>query len=305
MMFQSVDDVRYLIVSPVKDEARFLEETLRSVATQTIKPIGWVIVDDGSNDNSPQIIDKFAKDRPWITLVKTDRKTARQPGSSVIKAFNLGYAQAQDENYDFIIKLDCDLRFDTRYFEKILKKFNENPRLGIASGVYLEDNGQGWKPIKMPTYHAAGASKVIRKKCFDQIGGFIPHKGWDTVDEIKAQSLGWETGHFSEAIFFHLKNEGSGIGRLKTNIMLGEISYLTGSSKLFFLFKIVHRAILGRPIILNALFMFLGYMKALALRKELLVTREEAEHYRNLVLGRLKKRVKASVSIHKRQGQYN
>lgn len=302
-MPRSLEDLRYLIISPVKDEAAFVEETLVSVAAQTIKPTRWIIVDDGSNDETPEIITRFAVNYPWISLVKTERKAERQPGSPVIKAFNLGFKQARDVDYDFVVKLDCDVRFDNQYFEKILLKFEENPKLGIASGIYLENKGRGWNPIIMPAYHAAGASKVIRKKCFEQIGGFIPHKGWDTVDEIKAQSLGWETTHFPEAAFFHLKNEGSGIGRFRTNIMLGEISYLIGSSKLFFLLKVIHRSVVDRPIILGGLMIFWGYIKALALRKELLVTSEEARYYRNLLIRRLWDNIKSIVYSNKRMEQ--
>jgi biofilm PGA synthesis N-glycosyltransferase PgaC len=141
--------------------------------------------------------------------------------------------------------------------------------------------------VEMPEYHAAGASKVIRRECFERIGGFVVEKSWDTVDEIRAQVNGWDTGHFPDIQFYHLKNEGSGIGQLRTAAMLGEVSYLTGWSKAFFLAKAIRRLVTGRPFVLGSVMMMCGYWKALLLRKQPLVSDEEARHYRRLLAARL------------------
>ena len=281
------DGYNYIIVSPVKDEDKYIEYTIQSVIEQTIMPGKWIIVDDGSRDRTSEIIANYSNRYKWIQTLKLRRNSQRQPGSAVIHAFNWGYKIVDNENFDFIVKLDCDLRFGADYFERLIKEFHEESRLGIASGAYLERHGESWASVKMPDYHAAGASKVIRKKCFKEIGGFMPAKGWDTIDEIKAQIKGWKTCHFPELRFYHLKHEGSGIGFCQTNVMLGEIYYRTGGSMLFFILKVMHRMLYGRPFIISGIMMLYGFMKQLVLRGKLLVSEEEARFYRRLLNRRI------------------
>ena len=277
----------YILISPVKDEELYIEQTLESVINQTIKPSKWIIVDDGSSDRTPEIIDSYRKRFDWIEVLRIDRDTARQPGSPIVNAFNRGYHLVKDSDFDFVVKLDCDLRFASDYFEELLQKFEKDPRLGIASGIYLEDHGRGWNAVEMPSYHTAGACKFMRKECFSQIGGFVVAKGWDTVDEIRAQMKGWRTRHFKELTMYHLKNEGSGIGFLKTNAMHGEIFYMTGGSKLFFFAKVLHRIFAGRPVLMGGIMLSYGYLKPFLKRKQRLVNKDEARFYSNLLLSRL------------------
>ena len=139
----------------------------------------------------------------------------------------------------------------------------------------------------MPAYHAAGASKVIRRKCFEEIKGFVVAPGWDTVDEIRAMARGWKTGHFRDLQMKHHKPEGSGVGLIRTSMMHGEIYFLTGGSRLFFLLKIVHR-IASQPYLLNALALWWGYLRAVLNHKGRLVTPEEAICYQALLHKRLR-----------------
>jgi glycosyltransferase involved in cell wall biosynthesis len=277
----------YILISPAKDEEKYITETLESVVSQTIKPSKWIIVDDASSDRTPEIIADYQKRFPWIQVVKVERTTSRQPGSPVVNAFNRGYDLIKDSDFGFVVKLDCDLRFAPDYFEKLLDEFGKDPRLGIGSGVYLENHEKGWNPVKMPSYHTAGACKFIRKECFVEMGGFVAAKGWDTIDEIRAQMRGWHTRHFPELHMIHLKNEGSGIGFIKTNAMHGEIYYMTGGSKLFFIPKVIHRMLKGRPFILGGIMVFYGYLKPLLQRRKRLVTESEAQFYSSLLLSRL------------------
>lgn len=287
----------YIIVSPVKDEEHYIEDTIKSVIGQTVLPYKWIIVDDGSIDNTAKIIEKYCKNYSWIELIRLSRGTQRLPGSGVINAFNAGYELIKDTDYDYIVKLDCDLRFDHDYFERLISKFNENKKLGIVSGVYMEKRGDTWEVIKMPIYHAAGASKIIRKECFRQIDGFVSCRGWDTVDEIRAQARGWETCHCEGSKFYHLKPEGAGIGQLKTNVLHGEVFYLTGGSRCFLLLKIIHRILFGRPILIAGLMMFWGYLRPFIQRKKLLVNSEEARSYKLLLNRRILNKVNQLVSL--------
>lgn len=296
--------MKYAVVSPVKDEERYVEHTLRSMASQTLKPVCWIIVDDGSCDRTPELIERSARENSLIHFVRNPRGQKRQPGSAVIRAFNRGYEELKtlDVHYEFIVKLDCDLSFEPDYFKKLLAHFETDTKLGIASGVYLEArDGINWREIEMPSYHAAGASKVIRRACWEQIGGFIPSRGWDTVDEIRAMTRGWRTTNFRELQMKHWKIEGTGIGPMRTKAMHGEIYYLTGGSKLFFLLKVVHQ-MKARPLLVGALAMLWGYLWAVLSARERLVTINESNCYRALLNSRITGRLKGLFRATETQG---
>lgn len=283
------DRCRYIIISPVKDEEKHIETTIRAVMGQTIRPCLWVIVDDGSRDRTPTVCDSYAAKVSWIKTLRIQRDAPRQPGSAVIYAFNRGlqYLREQGIDFDFIVKLDGDLDFAPDYFERLLARFRYDRRLGIASGTIFEPNGTGWSAAKSPPYHARGAAKMVRKDCFEAIGGFVPSRGWDTIDEIRAQVRGWTTRHFPELTLYHLKPIGSGIGQLRTNLLDGEIHYLTGGGILFFILKVVHRIVYGRPFFLGSIAMLGGFLWAWLAGKKRLVSNTEARFYRQLLNQRI------------------
>ncbi len=284
---------RYIVITPVKDEERYVDLTLGSMTNQTVKPVLWILVDDGSKDRTPEFIRSYANSHPYILLLSHPKSGERRLAFGEVRAFNWGLDFIGSVEYDFIVKLDCDLSFDSDYFQQLLERFRQDERLGIASGIYLERNNAGdWKEIVMPPYHAAGACKVMRRACFEDIGGFIPAPGWDTVDEIKAMTRGWTTTHFSELRMMHHKREGSSIGAVNTGVMQGEAYYRAGGSKIFFVLKVLHR-ISVRPYFINAVAVVWGYVRAMVKRKQLLVTETEARYYKALLLGRPKARIKS------------
>jgi glycosyltransferase involved in cell wall biosynthesis len=288
-------ELKYVIVSPVKDEAKFVEATLQSVTDQTRKPERWVIVDDGSKDETRALIRKYASFN-FIQVIETNRTARREPGTGVIRAFNHGYDAVKDGTWDVIVKLDCDLEFPPDYFERILTRMEADPRLGIVSGVYSELQSSGeWRTIEMPAYHAAGACKVIRRDCFEQIEGFVCSRGWDTVDEIRAMNLGWKTTHFPDLVMRHLKPEGSGVGTLRTCVLHGEVYYRTGGGPLFFAAKLLHRA-LQKPPFIGAAALAYGYLKPRFNGSGLLVSKAEASLYNSLLRQRLLGRKTTSIS---------
>lgn len=289
--------MNFLVISPVKDEEQYVERTLCSMVAQTLRPVRWIIVDDGSCDQTPRIVENFAVRHDFIQFIKSPHRGPRQPGSAVIQAFNRGYEAVKEINYDFVVKLDCDLSFEADYFERMMEVFAADPKLGIASGIYLESpDGNEWTEVEMPSYHAAGCSKVMRRPCFEQIGGFVPSRGWDTVDEIRAMARGWRTGHIPDLKMKHWKREGAGIGTLRTSLMHGEIYYLTGGSKLFLLLKVLHR-MKCRPLVIGGLALLWGYARAALGRQEPLVTAEEARRYRSLLNSRITGTLKNLIPV--------
>ena len=277
----------YILVSPVKDEEKYIERTIKSVLHQTTRPSRWIIVDDGSRDRTKAIVEELASQRKWVTLLPLATDAAREPGSGIIRAFNAGFQLIKDLPFDFIVKFDCDIDFPPDYFAQLIERFEREEKLGIASGVYLEEKKGAWVRVKMPTYHAAGQTKMVRAKCFAEIGGFVASRGWDTVDEIMAQALGWETRHFEELYFYHLKKEGSGIGFLRTNIMHGEIYYLTGGSKRFFVLKLIHRLILGKPFFIGGLLLLWGFVRTSFSGRPKLVNPVQEDLYQRLLNRRI------------------
>jgi poly-beta-1,6-N-acetyl-D-glucosamine synthase len=281
---QTIGD--YVVISPVKDEERYFEQTIKALSKQTIRPAEWIIVDDGSCDRTPQIIEAACKEFDWIVHLRINRDAARKLGLAEIRAFDAGYKFASDHEYGFVVKLDGDVDLPHDYFEQMIARFQERDKLGIASGMYLEQRNDKWETTKMPLYHAAGAAKMVRTQCFKDIGGFPLFPGWDTADEIKAWAKGWETRHFPEIQFHHLKPEGSLQGPA-THILHGEIYYVCGGGKGFFLFKVVERMMSGKPFLLGGVLLLYGYLRALVASRPKLVTPDEAELYRKLLNERI------------------
>jgi poly-beta-1,6-N-acetyl-D-glucosamine synthase len=287
----------YVVVTPVRDEARFIGDMVDSVLRQSHLPLLWVIVDDGSSDGTLQIVQERTRGLDWVTVLCTG-SSKRQLGSAEVLAFQRGLATIDAATpYDYIVKLDGDLRLPSDYFEHLLRAMQARPRWGIASGVYSEQQGvdaegaDTWQVVSMPSYHAAGASKVVRRPCFEEMGGFVARKGWDTVDEVRAGLRGWHTGHVPDLVFQHLKPEGQAMGPLQTHRFHGEIYYQTGGGWLFLWVKVAHRMWAGRPWLLGGLAMLWGFVMPTVLRRERLVTAEEARFYRDLLNQRLVGRV--------------
>jgi len=245
----------YVVISSVRDERAFVERTLDSVCKQTARPECWVIVDDGSTDGTREILEHPAAAHSWIRLARVEGGGPRQTGSRVIQNLQAGCELIRDEAFDFVVKLDCDLDIPPGYFEKLLQKFHEDPKLGIASGIYLEQGEGKWVPIGMSSYHAAGAMKMMRAECYRDIGGFVAAPGWDAVDEIKAQVKGWRIGHFSDLHVLHLKDEGSGVG--------------------------------FRRMSAGSIAMIVAYFKCVVRRRSKLVKAEEAKYYRRMLNRRM------------------
>jgi len=186
-------DIQYVIITPVRDEALYIEKTIESVASQTIKPVEWVIVNDGSTDDTGKIIDQYSKNYPWMHIIHRENRGFRKSGGGVIEAFYDGYNSLKSKDWDFIVKLDGDLSFKQDYFEGCFERFRANPKLGIAGGTICHLINGILKPEKNPQFHVRGATKIYRKVCWDAIGGLIKAPGWDAVDEVKANMLGWHS----------------------------------------------------------------------------------------------------------------
>lgn len=277
---------KYIIISPVRNEEKYIERTIQSVINQTVKPSEWIIVNDGSTDRTRDIIEKYAQKFFWIRKVDLKDKGFRA-GKGPAEAFNEGLRHIKFD-YEFIINLDGDVSFDPNYFEKLFKKFEKNPKLGIASGKsYYLENG---KVIlhRCADTSTMGPSKVYKKQCFKEIGGALANNiCWDMIDDLKAQMKGWQTRSFRDIKFIHYKRIGFGQGNMiKTQIRAGQILYSYGYHPLFIVAKGVYR-ILDKPYVIGGLAIICGYFKALIKREKQIEDKEMIKFLRRQQLEKL------------------
>lgn len=258
-MDKKTKEVKYIIISPVRNEEKFIERTIHSVISQTVQPITWVIVNDGSRDKTEDIVRTYLSEYTWIKLTNLPDRGCRKGGSGVIEAFYVGYNIIKNLNYDFIVKLDGDLSFERDYFEKLFEKFYSNSKLGIAGGYVYDFVKNNLRPHVFPAHHVRGCVKTYRKECFEEIGGLLSTLGWDGIDEMKAQMRGWKTRSFRELRVIHYRPMGS-VGGILRGRLRGAISACKmGYHPLFMIGRCLRRMIIDKPYIIGGLVMILGF----------------------------------------------
>jgi len=256
---------RYVIITPARDEEKYIEATIECVCRQTILPEEWVIVDDGSTDRTGEILDRVAAQLPWMRVIHRGNRGFRKPGGGVMEAFYEGYNSLQRNDWDFILKLDGDLSFAPEYFEKCFEYFRRDPNLGIGGGEIYHNISGKLKLEKTPKFHVRGATKLYRKACWEAIGGLWPATGWDTIDEVKANKLGWKTCAFADLHLLHYRFTGSEGGLLQDKVKHGMVCYISRYHPLFVVSSCFYR-IIQKPYIIGAVAVLYGYLKAHLIR---------------------------------------
>jgi poly-beta-1,6-N-acetyl-D-glucosamine synthase len=254
-----VGPTKYVVISPVRDEEAYLTFTIESMIAQTARPCEWVIVNDGSTDGTGAIIDKYAAQYPWIRAVHRLNRGFRKAGGGVVEAFNDGLNALSTNDWDFIVKMDGDLTFESAYFEKCLERFHREPRLGIGGGVicYIENGVKRFEPS--PEFHVRGATKIYRRDCWEAIGGFWPAPGWDTMDEVKANMLGWGTRSFPDLHLRHHRYTGTADGVWAGLVKNGRANYVCGYHPLFMLAKCCIR-LPKKPYVIGSIGLLYGFL---------------------------------------------
>ncbi len=251
--------VKYVIITPARDEEAFIEKTIASVVSQSILPLCWVIVNDGSRDRTGEIIDAYAAKYPWIIARHRPNRGFRQAGGGVIATFYDGYEQLPSAKWDFLVKLDADLSFSADYFERCFAEFAADPKLGIGGGgIYHEEKGR-LVLERNPRFHVRGATKIYKKKCWDALGGLMQAPGWDTIDELKANMLGWTTRTFADLRLSHYRYTGSADGAWRDCVKNGRANYITGYHPLFMLLKCAVR-VSSKPYVAGSAGLLWGFV---------------------------------------------
>jgi glycosyltransferase involved in cell wall biosynthesis len=280
--------MKYVLITPAHNEERFIAKTLESVTAQTLLPERWVIVNDGSSDNTANFAASYAQRFSWIQLVQRPPRLDRSFAGKV-HSFNVGLERVRSLKFDVIGNLDADLSFDPEYLEFLIGKFAEDPRLGVAGTPFIEDGGYDTARDSFEgENHVAGGCQLFRRQCFEDIGGYIPNPagGVDWIAVTTARMKGWKTRSFAEKRFHHYRTLGTADrSTIAASFSYGEKDYYLGGSPIWQLFRVAYRAT-KQP--LDGLALLLGYCWAAIRRVKRPVTRDLIRFHRREQMNKLR-----------------
>ena len=228
----------YAVVTPVKNEADNLERLASSLADQTVVPAAWLIVDTGSVDDTQVLAARLADEHAWVA-VRT-HEDAFERGGPIVRAFQAGFA-ALEVLVDVVVKVDADISFEPGYFEQLLERLAADPRLGIASGICLEEEEEAWVPRHVTGDHVWGACRAYRVRCLEEVSPLEERMGWDGIDAFKAKAGGWHTTTFRDLPFKHHRREGSRDGRWQAWCARGRAAHYMGYRPSFLAVRTLNR----------------------------------------------------------------
>lgn len=260
----------YVLITPAWNEAQFIEQTLATMVQQTVKPLRWVVVSDGSTDGTDEIVERYSAHHPWIELVRLPKRTERH-FSGKVNAFNAGYARVSKLEFSVVGNVDGDTSFDTDHFQYLLGKFAADPRLGVAGTAYREASEELTHNYDIVSKEdPPGACQLFRRECYEEIGGYVPIRigGIDSVAVYTASMKGWKTQTFTERSFFHHRPVGAGQNRLlAARFRLGEKDYFLGGHPLWELFRTGYH-LKDKPYLIGSLLIFSGFFWRFLTRAE-------------------------------------
>jgi biofilm PGA synthesis N-glycosyltransferase PgaC len=263
-----MDYRRYVVISPCRDEAKYMRRTLDSVAAQTVPPALWLVVDDGSTDETPAILEEYAKKLPYLRVLCRSDRGRRSVGPGVVEAFYAGLQTVNLDEFEYVCKLDLDLDLPPRYFEGLIERMEATPRLGTTSGkpYYAGGRGRALIPEVCGDETSAGMTKFYRTACFRQIDGFVRGVMWDGIDCHRCRMRGWiaESVDDEALRFLHLRPMGSSQKGLWTGrVRTGFGQYFMGTTPLYLLATAAYRLV-KRPFGYGSAAILWGYFSSAA-----------------------------------------
>jgi glycosyltransferase involved in cell wall biosynthesis len=259
--------MKYVLITPSRNEEKFIQKTLDSMVAQTLLPLRWVIVDDGSTDRTGEIAAEYAKRYPWIEVMHRPRQIERSFAGKV-HAFNAGFERVKTLEFEIVGCLDSDLSFESDYLEFLMRKFAENPKLGVAGTPFIENGYDSARDSFEGQNHVAGGCQLFRRKCWEDIGGYVPNRagGIDWIAVTTARMKGWTTRSFLEKRFHHYRSLGTAErGVFAALFSYGEKDYYLGNSPVWEIFRFTYRMV-KKPLVVGGLALAAGYFSA-ALRR--------------------------------------
>jgi biofilm PGA synthesis N-glycosyltransferase PgaC len=282
--------IPYVLITPARNEAAYIEKTIQSLIKQTVLPSKWVIVNDGSTDTTSSIVRPYLADHPWMELVDLPVRKERHFAAKVY-AFNAGRERVKDLAYEVIGNVDADTSFDADHFEFLMNQFQKDPRLGVAGTIFREANGYNSETNSFEGQnHVSGQCQLFRRRCFEEIGGYYAHKagGIDWMAVTSARMMGWTTRSFREKSFFHYRSLGTAErGQLASSFSYGEKDYYLGNHPMWQLFRITYR-MKNKPYFLDGIALGSGYLWALLRRIKRPVSNELMEFHRKEQMQKLR-----------------
>jgi biofilm PGA synthesis N-glycosyltransferase PgaC len=283
---------RLLLITPARDEAAYLEKTIRGVLAQTRTPDLWLIVDDGSTDATPRILERFAAEAPFLRILRAPAQVGRAGEDRLTiaaeaRAFNAALATVDLAEFTHVGKLDADVELPPDYMERLLERFATEPELGVAGGTLLEQGPRGWQPTKVPAYHVRGALKLYSRECFEAIGGIEERLGWDTIDETYARMNGYKTRSLPEPTARHHRPVATRGGTLRGRARHGQCAYILRYGAWWVTLRSLKVAC-SRPYGLSGVAFLYGYLRSVMRRDD----RVEDERYRRFVARELRGRIR-------------
>ncbi len=253
---------QFVLLTAAKNEERYIEKALSSVVRQTVHPVVWFIVDDGSDDRTAEIIKEFAKKHSFIRLISKEGRSARSFGAQY-RALNQAYDHVRRESFDFVGVQDADIAVEREdYYEQVISAFGHEEALGIAGGWIVERKRGKWRPRVGNSRDAvAGGIQMFRRVCFEQIEGYKPLQfgGEDWLAQIEAKRFGWSVAALPCLAARHYRPTSSADGRLKGLFRLGRMDAAFGSHPLFELLK-CGRRLREEPIVVGSAIRWLGFV---------------------------------------------
>lgn len=281
--------LKYVLITPARNEAQYIELTIRSMIAQTWLPRKWVIVSDGSTDATDEIVGKYLAGYPWIELVRMAERKERHFAGKVL-AFNAGYEGVQNLAFDVVGNLDADVSFEPDHFEFLMGKMAEDPELGVAGAPFREGNFQ-YDYRFTNIENVWGGCQLFRRACFDGIGGYMPLKGGciDHVAVLSARMHGWKTRTFTEKVCLHHRQMGTALhGGLKAKVRVGAKDYSVGNHPLWQLFRTVYQ-MTKPPLVIGGLAMGWGYASSMIRGVEIPLSKDLVAFVQQEQMGRLMK----------------
>jgi glycosyltransferase involved in cell wall biosynthesis len=295
---------RYCLITPCRNEADHVRSTLDTILAQTVKPAKWVIVDDGSTDDTPRILADYAARCDFIQVVQRSDRGGRSVGPGVIEAFYDGLSRVRLDDYDYVCKLDADLELPPRYFERAMERMEQDPYLGNVSGKLFERQPDGRiEETTIGDENALGAAKFYRAACFKEIGGFVRAVCWDGIDGHMCRIKGWiaQSVDDPEMRILHLRPMGSSqdniwVGRKRW----GRGKYFMGSAWYYTAAVSLYR-MLERPRIMGGVGIMAGYLQAAARREPRFDDQEYLRYYRRYEIESLLTGKRRTLARHNRR----
>lgn len=239
--------MKYAVITPARNERANLARLAESLGAQTLLPLQWIVIDDGSDDGTDVLASELASVRPWMRLLSAEPTSGggltegRRAGRDLI-AFRRG-VEALEGPVEIVVKVDADTSFDPRYFETLIGRFAASPDLGIAGGSCYELEHGRWTRKRVAGTHPRGASRAYRWPCVQAALTLEPKMGWDGLDEVQADLLGYRTQIFTDIGFRHHRlTGGRERDRLRAQSVMGEASWYMGYRPTFLLMRALYRS---------------------------------------------------------------